>query len=304
MNIFLNILIILLFPFLFSGVINKTKAFWSGRKGAPVLQPFYDFLRLLRKAQVISNTTTWVFNMAPIISTAAILMAATLTPILNKPLYSFNGDFVVFAYLLALAKFFMIIAAFDTGSSFEVMGAAREAFFTALVEPAFFIILGTLSFLNHSLSLSAFFSLPQNDTLFQVLIIILLALALLIMLLTEGSRVPVDDPNTHLELTMVHEVMILDNSGPDLAFITYLASLKMLLISSLLANLFMPINPSIGITALLYVLVIFVIAFFIGSLESLFARLRLTHVPQFILLMTSLALLFLAITLLYSIGVK
>ena len=143
--IILNIAFLLIFPFLFIGLINKTKAFWAGRKGASVLQPFYDFLKLLSKGEVISSPSSFIFIITPSLMFASIIFAGLLVPIFShKAILSFGGSFILFAYIMALGKFFSLIGAMDTGSSFEGMGASREASFSTLVEPAFFIIISSI----------------------------------------------------------------------------------------------------------------------------------------------------------------
>jgi formate hydrogenlyase subunit 4 len=182
----------------------------------------------------------------------------------------------------------------DTGSSFEGMGASREATFSSLVEPAFFIIISSVAYLTGYKSFSDIFYLLQKDNQWNQLIIALSVITLFIMMLVEGSRVPVDDPNTHLELTMIHEVMVLDNSGPDFAFILYAGAMKLVVIGSIIANLVVPFNLNPLYSFLIFVGILFILAVSIGLIESLMARLRMTHVPQFILTMTSISLLVLA----------
>jgi formate hydrogenlyase subunit 4 len=219
LEIFFNILIILFFPFIFLGIINKVKALWAGRIGPSIIQPFYDFIKLLKKGEVISATTTFIFKLAPSIILMSIFFAALVVPMAShKSIVSFNGDFIVFAYILALGKFFSITSALDTGSSFEGMGASREATISTLVEPAFFIILSTFSLVSGKLSFAGIFSYLNYNNLIYTLVIVLCVITFFIMMITESCRVPIDDPNTHLELTMIHEVMILDNSGVDLGF--------------------------------------------------------------------------------------
>ena len=278
-------------PFFFLGIVQKTKALWAGRKGASVFQPYYDCTKLLLKGEVISKTTSFVFIIAPSVNIAAMLFAMLFIPIpMIGSVMSFSGDFVIFTYALGLAKFLLILAALDTGSSFEGMGASREVTFSALVEMAFFIVLGTLALLTNQISFEAIFAMLTISAGYTLLVKILLVASLFIMLLAEGSRVPVDDPNTHLELTMIHEVMILDYSGPDLAFMVYAAGMKMMLIALLIANLCIPpFLPSL--TALfLFIGILFVIYVSVGAVESLIARSRMSHVPQFIFLMTALSL--------------
>ena len=296
-EIFLNIIVLLTAPFLFIGIINKTKAFWAGRQGASIFQPFYDFTKLLKKGEVISKTTSFIFNIAPSLTLASAVFAGLLVPIINhRAILSFEGSFILFAYILALGKFFSLISAMDTGSSFEGMGASREASFSTLVEPAFFIIISSIIALSGNYSFKSLALILKNSGSLGYLIIALSVLSLFIMMLIEGCRVPVDDPNTHLELTMIHEVMILDNSGPDLAFILYGSSMKMIIFVSLIANLIIPANSGLFYSVLLFAGIIFAIAILIGTIESTLARLRMTHVFEFIFIMSSISLIILSLT--------
>jgi len=297
LEILLNIIFLLTFPFLFIGIINKTKAFWAGRKGASVFQPFYDFIKLLKKGEVISATTSFVFAISPSLTFASVVFAGLLVPVFNhRAILSFEGSFILFAYILALGKFFSLIAAMDTGSSFEGMGASREASFSTLVEPAFFIIMASIIALSGNYTFQSLSLILQNSGSFGYLIIILSVFALFIMMLVEGCRVPVDDPNTHLELTMIHEVMVLDNSGSDLAFILYGSGMKMVILASLIANLIIPADLSLFYSVIAFVGIIFILAIIIGTLESSFARLRMTHVFEFIFTMSSISLIILSLT--------
>ena len=288
---FIPFILIIISPFFFTGLINKVKAIWAGRKGASVFQPYFDFFKLIRKGEVISKTTSFVFQISSSLNIAATIFALMIVPIpFAGSVISLPGDFVLFSYALGLSKFMMILAALDTGSSFEGMGASREATFSTIVETAFFIIMGSLALLTNQISFNAIFSVLNMSAGYTVLVKILLVVSLFIMLLSEGSRIPVDDPNTHLELTMIHEVMILDYSGPDLAFILYAASLKMVIISMLIANLLIPSYLTLAAALPLFILILFLVFMVVGLVESLIARLRISHVPQFIFLMTALSL--------------
>lgn len=292
----LNLIILMIVPFLMIGIIRKTKAFWGGRKGASVWQPLYDFIKLLKKEQVISQTTSCVFQIAPIISILAIFAASLLVPLAyNSALLNIPAGFILFAYILGLGKFFALIAAMDTGSSFEGMGASREASFTSIVEPAFFMIMASIVAISGNYTFDSIKSVLANAGTYGVLIISFAVLALFLMILIEGSRVPVDDPATHLELTMIHEVMILDNSGKDLALLTWGNSIKMFLISSLIANLIIPQCLSAPETIFAYLMIILAIALAIGTIESGMARIRMTHVFEFVFVMSSLALVILSL---------
>ena len=276
---------------LFSGIINKIKSIWAGRKGAPVLQPYFEFFKLLHKGEVISGTTSFIFKITPSINIGAVLFTLLIVPVpCAGSLISFKGDFVLFAYILGLSRFMTVISALDTGSSFEGMGASREVTFAAIVEPAFFIIIGTLALLTNQISFSSIFAALNTSIGYTLLVKLLLFTSLFIMLLTESSRIPVDDPNTHLELTMIHEVMILDYSGPDLAFILYASALKMLLFSLLIANLFVPVYLTLLQGILFLGLILSIVSYSVGIVESIIARSRMSHLPQFIFLITAFSL--------------
>lgn len=294
----INLIILLFAPFLVIGVIKKTKAFWSGRKGVSIFQPFWDFVRLMKKHSVISNTTTWIFKIAPLVIFATTLFAGLFVPMINgQPVVNMEGGFILFAYILGLGKFFALVSAMDTGSSFEGMGASREACFTTIVEPAFFIIMASLIALTGNYTFQSLSMILEKAGGLGILITLLAVLALLVMLLTECCRVPVDDPTTHLELTMIHEVMIFDNSGQDLALITWAAGIKMVILESLIAALLIPMHL-IGFwySTLCYLAALLIIAIFVGTLESCIARLRMSHVFEFIFAMSSFALIILSLT--------
>ena len=294
-NLF-NILILLFAPFLMIGVIKKTKAFWAGRKGVSIWQPLWDFVRLMKKGAVISETTSWVFRYTPVIGLGAVIFAAMFVPLATgRAIINLPFAFVIFSYVLGLGKFFSLISALDTGSSFEGMGASREACFSTIVEPAFFIALASIAALTQNYSFESIKLILQNAGGYGYIIIALAAVTLFIMLLIEGCRVPVDDPTTHLELTMIHEVMILDNSGIDLGLITWSAGIKMFIFEALIANLLIPLNWVWWQSALAFFAIIFILAVIIGTVESSMARFRMTHVFEFIFLMSITALLILAL---------
>jgi len=235
MTLALHLAFLVAAPPLLLGIINKTKAWFAGRNGPPLLQPYYDLVKLLKKSAVYSETTTWVFRAGPIVSLAAVLCAGLLLPLAGAAPLGFSGDVVLFAYLLALGRFFTIAAALDTGSAFEGMGGSREAAFSALAEPALFLALAIVCVPARAVSFAdAFAALPWASWGLSHPAYLAAALALFAVLLAENSRIPVDDPNTHLELTMVHEVMVLDHSGPDLAFILYGAAVKLFVLGALL----------------------------------------------------------------------
>ncbi len=303
MKILIYSAVFLVMPFIFAGIINNIKSFWAGRQGPPLLQPFFDFVKFLKKGRVISVTSGGIFAAAPVAGAAAALIASVVVPVSGSgSLFSFGGDFIFFAYILALGKFFMIASSMETGSSFEGMGASREAFFSALVEPSFFIIFASLSAFSGHLSFSGIFAFIRTGEPLMTAIIILCAASLYVTLLTEGCRVPVDDPNTHLELTMIHEVMVLDNSGPDMALINYASWLKMTMFSVLISGIIIDPSTGAGISLAITLVIIVAAAVITGCIESMFARLRMTHVPQFLLLTASIAVAVLSIAVLVIFG--
>lgn len=269
---------LVLAPFLL-GVINRTKAMFAGRQGQPLLQAYYDIFKLLRKGAVYSRTTTWIFRAGPIIGLAAVLTALFLMPFGGNPaLGAFAGDLVLFAYLLGLMRFFTVLAALDTGSSFEGMGASREVFFSALAEPALLVGLAAIARRTGSFSLSEM--IPAATPLSPELVLVLAAF--LVVFLCENARIPFDDPHTHLELTMIHEVMVLDHSGPDFALILYGASLKLWVLGALVIGILIPaagfISWWMGLAASLAGMLALAVA--VGVIESVMARLRLVRIPQ------------------------
>lgn len=292
----LNFIILLFVPFLMMGIIKKTKTFWAGKKGPSVFQPLYDFVRLMKKDFVISKTTSVVFRIAPIITFSTVLFAGLFVPLASgSALINIPAGLIVFAYTLALGKFASLISAMDTGSSFEGMGASREACFSTIVEPAFFIVIASIMALTGNYTFGALSNIISSAGSYGVLIIIFSIVVLFIMMLTEASRVPVDDPATHLELTMIHEVMILDNSGSDLALFSWANSIKLLLLSSLIANMIIPSTVEGWLAVLLYLLIMFIISIIIGTVESGMARIRMSHVFEFIFIMSSISLVVLSL---------
>jgi formate hydrogenlyase subunit 4 len=276
-----SLLAITLSPLLL-GIINRTKAQFAGRRGQPLLQTYFDLWKLLHKGAVYSRTTTWLFRAGPMLGLAAVLMAVTLVPLGHFPaLIAFPADFFLFACLLGLMRFFTVLAALDTGSSFEGMGASREVFFSALAEPALLVALATLARQAGNLSLSTIFSQVSGAHWFAAgPVMALVLIALMVVLLAENSRIPVDDPNTHLELTMIHEVMVLDHGGPDFAFILYGAALKLWVLSALVVGMIAPDTGTLWLNLVISVGGMFLVAVIVGVVESTMARLRLLIVPQ------------------------
>jgi len=257
------------------GIINKVKAWVAGRRGPPVLQLYYDLGRLWRKGVVLSTTVSPGFVAGPAIAWVALVGAAMLLPVGSLwPAAVFRGDAILFVGLLALARFATAGAAMDTGSAFEGMGAAREVSYAVLAEAAIIAALLTLSLQSRSVALAEMLATPVGAGA------VLLAGGLFTVLLAENCRVPFDDPNTHLELTMIHEVMVLDHSGSPLAAILHGSAIKLLMFSVLLAEAVLPIGqlPPLGAAGALAAAVL-VLAVMVGLVESLLARLAFRRVP-------------------------
>ena len=280
--IVLHLLLIAALPPLLQGIINRTKAVFGGRKGPPLLQPYFDLWRLFRKGTVLSRTTTWLFCFGPVVGIVTTVLAALLVPLgsMSAPI-SFAGDFLLFAYLLALGRFMLVLSALDTGSSFEGMGAARDVTFACFAEPTMFLCLLAQAQAAQSLQMVDMFAGPLNAEAGVGAPLLLVATAWFLLMLAENCRIPFDDPNTHLELTMLHEVIVLDHSGILLALVQLAASLKLFLYASLVVRLVVPIHPEHAwLNFFLFVVSVLGVAVLLGIVESVLARLRLKLVPH------------------------
>jgi formate hydrogenlyase subunit 4 len=284
LDIILRLAVWLLLAPLLPGIINKVKAWVAGRRGPPVLQLYFDLAKLWRKGVVLSTAVSPAHVMGPAMAWVAIIGAALLLPVGPAGAsLSFRGDAILFVYLLAFARFCIALAALDTGSAFEGMGVAREVSYAVLAEAAIITALLTLCVQTGSVSLVTMLA-PSAGAGAS-----LLAAGLFGVLLAENCRVPFDDPNTHLELTMVHEVMVLDHSGPPLAAILHGASLKLLLFAILLSEAVLPLGKLSLLPAIVSLIAsVFVVAVVVGLVESLLARLAFRRVP---LLLTTAFLL-------------
>ncbi len=293
---FLNFMLAFALAPLLPGIIGRIKARFAGRTGAPLLQPYYDLFRLLGKGEVVSTTTTWIFRAGPVAGVAAAAPGLFIVPGLGMPsLISFKGDIFLLAALLGMARFLTVLAALDTGSSFAGMGAARESLYTALAEPALLVGMGALAVVTGDLSVSGIYAGIADKVFLTVVPVCALAgVALILVFLAENARIPFDDPATHLELTMVHEAMVLDQSGPAMALVQYGAALKMWLLGSLAAGALLPVAAGAA-GPLLHVAAMCLLAIFVGIIESIMARFRLPRVPQ--LLVAAGAISFLAVIL-------
>lgn len=275
------------------GLATRTRALFTGRRGAPVLQLYRDLAKLLRKNVVYSRATTPVFKLGPIVVLATVLVAATLLPLDgHNALLSFRGDLVAFTGLLGLGRFALVLAGLDTGSSFEGMGASREVTVSAFGEPALFLCLTVLVLATGELSLAGMLG-ERLGVVWSGAApsLVLAAVALFMLALAETSRVPVDDPATHLELTMIHEVIVLDHSGPELAMILFGNAVKLALFGALVVGVLVPLGqlPTV-LEPVVLVAGLGGVAIGVGIVESSMARLRMNRVPQFLIAASALAI--------------
>ncbi|MCX7787607.1 MAG: NADH-quinone oxidoreductase subunit H [Spirochaetes bacterium] len=296
----MSLLLALILSPLFLGIIVRTKAFFAGRKGQPLLQFYYDLVKLLRKGVVYSSSTTLVFRLSPWLALATVGTALFILPL---PGYSgwisFPGDFFVLFSLLGVLRFSLVCSALDTGSSFEGMGASREMFISFLAEPALLLSFLVLAFGLEGYTLKEILSHPFSIGAGRTVALYFISVSLLIVLLAENSRIPFDDPNTHLELTMIHEVMVLDHSGPDLAGILYSSALKLWILGSLWVGISIPVRWGIFyIDVLVFLGSMGLLAVIIGIIESILARVRMIRVSHALSLATVLA----GLALLWTIG--
>lgn len=290
MGIALNTLLMLIVAISITGVINRCRAILAGRKGLPFFQHIYNVRLLMRKGAIYSTTTTALFRIAPAVYLGSAIVAILFIPIADlNPLISFEGDVICFAYLLALGRFALILAAMDTGSSFEGMGASREALYGALIEPAIMVGFATLAMFCGYTSFADIFAHEQSFNLHLTIVMLLTAYLFIKIAFVESGRVPVDDPRTHLELTMIHEVMCLDYCGIDMAMIQIAGWLKTASLSMLAAN-------AIAATGCFHwwfatPLAILLTSLSVGVVESTQARNKLVRNTTFIVTISALAAL-------------
>lgn len=285
MTIVANLLALLVMPVVLAGTINRVKALWAGRRGPPILQLAFDVWRLVRKTPVYSTVTTPVFRLGPIVVVVTAIASACIVPLTGgDALVAFPFDFVWFAYVWSFGRVALMLGALDTGSSFEGMGASREATFATLLEPILFLVAGALC-LHSGVHSFAAALVPKLDGPSAFVMWVAAIGALLVVVQVESARMPVDDPTTHLELTMVHEVMILDHSGPELAMLQLGAAIKLYVGISVTAMLLDPLAGQHSIAAVgAHLGLCLAIAIAIGLSESLIARLKLRVVPQYIVI--------------------
>lgn len=302
----LQILVIVGFSPLVKGFINKIEARLQCRRGASMFQPYYNLVKLLRKDAVVSETSSWIFRATPYITFISVLIISLLVPVLSSQVpLNFTGDIILIIYLFALARFFLVLTSLDTGSAFGGMGGSREMMVSSMAEPAMILSFFTVALTVNSTNLSNITSTLLNNSILLLNPSLILAFAALtIVLIAETGRIPVDNPFTHLELTMIHEGMMLEFSGRYLALVEWASSMKLLLLLTILVNIFFPWGIAGGLTFsgliiafALYVVKIGFFAFLIVIVEMSFAKIRLFRIPN--LLGTAFILSILAVISLY-----
>lgn len=297
---FIHILTALLLSPLLAGVIARVKAFFAGRRGPPLLQLYFDLAKLLRKGAVYSRSTSGVFRLAPCVGLAAVLSALTLAPAGPVPaLLAFDGDLLLFVYLFGLLRFITVLGALDTGSSFEGMGASREVTFSAFAEIALFLGLCALARITGKFSLSEVYgNLHLLSWHTGAAAYLLVLAAFLLVFLTENARIPVDDSSSIRELSMIHEGMVLDYSGPELALTLYTSAVKFWLLGTLIVGLCLPLDgwPA-GVRFAGFTVAMGILAVGVGIVESCLARMRLVRIPLLLIAAGTFAMLSLLLVL-------
>ncbi|HPO04588.1 MAG TPA: NADH-quinone oxidoreductase subunit H [Bacillota bacterium] len=289
--IIIQILTMVLIAPLVNGIIIKVKAFSQKRTGPPILQMYFDLYKLIRKSTVVSDVSSWVYKAAPYEVFSTALAAALLVPVstMITPPDSIPGDFIILVSIFALGRFFMMAAGLDTGSTFGGMGSSREAMISSLAEPSILVCLFTAGLISGSTSLDRMMVFMQGaGTPLIHPVAILLLLALLSIIMMETARIPVDDPSTHLELTMIHEAMLLEYSGRHLALMEYGAAIKQLVFMTLLLNLLIPHDQFIAmagvgavlLSLLIYLLKVILLAVLIALIEINTVKFRLFSIPN------------------------
>jgi len=288
---FAQMLIVLLLAPGLVGLVRKCKARLTRRRGASILQPYRDLLRLIRKEIVLAENASWLFRVAPYLIFAATWAATALVPTFATGLlFSWSADLIAIIALLASARFFLALAGMDVGTSFGGIGSSREVMIASLAEPAMLMIVFTLALIAGSTQLSTIAAFMNSPAVGLSVSLGLALFALIIVAIAENARIPVDNPATHLELTMVHEAMVLEYSGRHLALIELASALKLLLYISLIACIFAPwgiAKPEAGFAALVVGAAAYIVKLAIGGgllavFETAIAKMRVFRVPQFI----------------------
>jgi formate hydrogenlyase subunit 4 len=295
----LNTLFVLLISPLFIGLIKKVKANMQGRRGPPVLQTYYLLSKLFKKETVYSYNSSFISRIAPYINLIFLLVASLCVPLIFIPESNFGiGNVILFLYLLVMAKFFMALMGLDAGSSFGGMGSSREMTISAIFEPVVIIVVSALAFVLKTMDIHQMFALTLGTAVITNSALILICAALFLVLIIETSRIPVDNPETHLELTMIHEAMILESSGPNLALMELTHAVKNTLLMALLINILFPWGLSTSLTPVGVIIAIVaflfkgsLLAVIVGIFESVMAKSRLFNLRTLFMLAFSLAFL-------------
>jgi len=286
-----QMLLVLLLAPLFTGYVRKLKARLLLRRGPSILQPYLDLGRLLRKEVVLANNASWLFRVSPYLIFAATWVAASLVPTFRTGLlFSWSADLIVIIALLGSARFFLALAGLDVGTSFGGIGSSREVMIASLAEPATLMIVFTLALIAGSTQLSTIAAFMTSSEVGLRVSLALGLVGLIMVAIAENGRIPIDNPATHLELTMVHEAMVLEYSGRHLALIELSASLKLILYVSLLACLFLPWGiesagaslPTLAIGVLAYLGKLSLGGFLLALFETSIAKMRVFRVPEFL----------------------
>lgn len=282
----LQIVVILLLAPLVGGITKKVKALSQKRKGPPVFQSYFDIIKLLKKESVVSNTSSWIFRATPYITFGTALCAALFIPV-AAGVSGFSGDMLMAVYLLAGGRFFMTLSALDTGSTFGGMGSSREMMISSLFEPALIVALYSIALVCGSTSFSVMENASAGSFVLLNPIYILSFLSIAVVLFAETARIPVDDPSTHLELTMVHEAMLLEYSGRQLALMEAGTWIKQLFLITVIVNIFLPSMPVLNVSAAailislgIYIAKVIAVSFAIAVVEVSAVKFRLFSVPN------------------------
>jgi len=286
---------------LLTGIIRKLKAWMQSRRGPPIFQPYLDLAKLMRKGSVVSQDASWLTSLTPYVCLASMVVAALLVPAFVTESFGFLGDLIVLVYLFAMARFFMALAALDAGSTFGGMGSSREMLVSSLIEPAILLSFFTVALLTGTTSLVSVTSLLATSGASLIGPALLLAFAaFFIAILAENARIPIDNPSTHLELTMIHEAMLLEYSGKDLALMEYSSMVKLTLFITIAWSAFLPWGvatqvtaPDLALGVIIFLVKLLALALVIAIIESSMAKLRLFRLPN--LLTGAFILAFLAV---------
>ena len=288
----LNTIFVILISPLFVSLIKKVKAYTQGRQGPPLLQTYYSLLKLLKKETVYSDNSSLIIRITPYINIVCVIVASLSVPVVYIPgMVGGFGNIILFLYLLVFAKFFMALAGLDAGSAFGGMGSSREMTVSAVIEPVIIVVFAALGLLLKTTNLYEMFRTSLQSSLFINPSTLLISLSLFIILIVETARIPVDNPETHLELTMIHEAMILEYSGPNLALMEMSHAVKQTILMAVLINILIPwgLTSAPGVLTVSLSIITFIakgaiLAVVVGIFESMLAKSRLFRLPNLFML--------------------